>query len=69
MNAIQYINACCAVKKVSQAEIARRLGQSPQNFNKKMVKETIRADELFQIAEALGATVKFIDNETGEQII
>lgn len=66
MNAIQYINACCAVKRISQATVARALGQTPQNFNKKMIKETILADELFQIADHLGASVEFISNTTGE---
>ena len=69
MTPIQYINACCAVKKVSQAALARGLRQSPQNLNKKFVNGTIRADEMFQIADLLGASVRFIDKETGKAII
>lgn len=69
MTASQYIGACRAIKKVSQAQLARALGQSPQNLGKKIISNTLRADELFEIAEALGATVKFIDKETGKPII
>jgi len=39
---------------ISVAELARRIGQTPQNFNKKLKRETITLDELITIANVLG---------------
>ena len=38
---------------ISVAELARRIGQTPQNFNKKLKRETVTLDELKAIADAL----------------
>lgn len=40
---------------VSQAELARTLGTSPANLNKKVNRNTLTKEDLEQIAEALGA--------------
>ena len=40
--------------KISLAEIARRVGQSPQNLSKKMNKNTLSFDEFEQILKCLG---------------
>lgn len=37
------------------AELARRLGKSPQNFNSKMKRESFTISELEQIAETVEA--------------
>jgi transcriptional regulator with XRE-family HTH domain len=42
---------------ISISELARRLGQSPQNFGKKLKRETITLEELKTIADVLD--VKF----------
>jgi hypothetical protein len=59
------------VKKgnIAEAELARRLGQSPSNFNGKMMRDNFSEKELREIAEVLGCGVKisFVDNETGEE--
>ena len=34
--------------------MARRIGQTPQNFNKKLKRETVSTEELMEIAEVLG---------------
>lgn len=39
---------------VSEAELARRLGKTPQSFNGKMKRETFTIRELEEIASALG---------------
>jgi len=39
---------------ISQAELARRLGQSPQGFSAKMKRESFTVEELTQIADAAG---------------
>lgn len=41
-------------KGISVAELARRIGQTPQNFNKKLKRETVSTEELMEIAEILG---------------
>lgn len=51
------------------AELARRLGQTPQNFTKKLKRETVSTEELMSIGDLLG--VKFEQSytlENGEKI-
>ena len=51
------------------AELARRLGQTPQNFSKKLKRETVSTEELMSIGDLLG--VKFEQSyilENGEKI-
>lgn len=43
---------------ISQAELARRLEQTPANFNNKMQKANFRISELEDIAGALGYECK-----------
>lgn len=68
----EYINLC-RVKRgnISEAELARRTGQTPQNLNNKYKRNTFKISELEKVADALDADLKiqFIDRETGEAII
>lgn len=68
----EYINLC-RVKKgnMTEAELARRTGQTPQNMNNKYKRNTFKISELQKVAEAMDAELKisFIDKETGEAII
>ena len=68
----EYINLC-RVKKgnISEAELARRTGQTPQNMKSKYKRNTFKISELEKVAEALGAELKiqFIDTSTNEPII
>ena len=68
----EYINLC-RVKRgnISEAELARRTGQTPQNMNNKYKRNTFKISELEKIAEAFNAdlNISFIDKETGEPII
>ena len=43
------IRELCDKKHISLAELCRRIGQTPQNFNKKLQ----RGEEMVKIAEAL----------------
>ena len=56
---------------MSEAELARRTGQTPQNMNNKYKRNTFKISELEKVAEALGADwrISFVDKETGEPII
>lgn len=69
MTTSELIKKLCEVKNISLSELARRLGQSPQNFGKKLKRETVTLEELTQIAELTG--VSFEQNfvlENGDRI-
>lgn len=72
MDVREYINLC-RVKKgnMSEAELARRTGQTPQNMNNKYKRNTFKVSELEKIAEAFDAVlnIQFIDKNTGKPII
>lgn len=53
------INMALAYVGMSQAALARKIGQSPSNFNQKLKRESFTTKELEQIAEALGAKYVF----------
>lgn len=55
----QKINMAVAHKKISQAELARQMGESPANFNLKVKRETLKQRDLDKIAAILGATYRF----------
>ena len=61
MDIKQKITILAAYKGVTQAEVAKMIGMTPQNLNQKIKRETLSAEELEKIAEALGAkyTVAF----------
>lgn len=53
MTTSDMIRELCEKKNISLAELARRIGQSPQNFNKKLKRETVSLDEMMKIAKTL----------------
>lgn len=55
---------------ISEAELARRLGISPQNLNNKMKRDHFTEKDLSEIAAALDCTfsVSFKLNDTGEEV-
>ena len=55
MNTSEMITKLCEEKNVSLSELARRIGQTPQNLGKKLKRDTVTLDELMQIADALDA--------------
>ncbi len=68
----EYIRLCCVKRgNISDAELARRTGQTPQNLNNKYRRKTFKISELEKVAEALGAElrIEFIDKETGKPIM
>lgn len=48
------IRELCEKQNISLAELCRRIGQTPQNFNKKLKRGTVSFEEMMKIAEALG---------------
>ncbi len=69
MTIAEQIKVLCVRCGVSEAELARRLGKSPQSFNSKMKRETFTVSDLNEIASVLGVTFKrnfILDN--GEEV-
>ena len=56
MTTSEQIRVLCVWTGVSLSELARRINQTPQNFNAKLKRNTITQDELNQIAKALDVT-------------
>ena len=53
MTTSDMIRELCEKKNISLAELARRIGQSPQNFNKKLKRGTVSFEEMTEIDKAL----------------
>ena len=53
MTASDMIRQLCEKKDISLAELCRRIGQTPQNFNKKLKRNTVSFEEMMLIAEVL----------------
>lgn len=53
MKTSDMIRLLCEQMNISVSELARRLGQSPQNFGKKLKRETITLEELKAIADVM----------------
>jgi transcriptional regulator with XRE-family HTH domain len=49
----QKLNMALSYKGISQSELARRIGTTPQNLNQKIKRNTLTKEELEQIATAL----------------
>ncbi|HIS61499.1 MAG TPA: helix-turn-helix transcriptional regulator [Candidatus Scybalomonas excrementigallinarum] len=47
------IRELCDRMDISLAELCRRIGQTPQNFNKKLQRGTVSSEEIVQIAKVL----------------
>lgn len=56
MTAKQIVEMGCAYCKITNSELARRLGWSPQLLNKRLNTGKFAVDEWEMIAKALGAT-------------
>lgn len=54
MTTSDMIRTLCEKQNISLAEVSRRIGQTPQNFNKKLKQGTVSLEEMMEIAEVLG---------------
>lgn len=52
----QKINMALAYRGMSQAELARKIGTTPSNLNKKVKRDTLTKEEMEKIARALGGS-------------
>lgn len=53
MTTADIIRELCDRMNISLAELCRRIGQTLQNFNKKLQRGTVSFEEMAKIAEAL----------------
>ena len=69
MTTSEQIKMLCIRTGVSLSELARRIGQTPQNFSAKLKRNTVTQEELNTIAEVLDAKYEhyFIMNN-GEKV-
>ena len=58
MTISEQIKVLCVRCNMSEAELARRLGKSPQSFNAKMKRGSFTIDDLNEIAEGVGVEFK-----------
>ena len=58
MTISEQVKVLCVRCKVSEAELARRLGRSPQSLNAKLKRGTMTIEELEEIASVLGVEFK-----------
>lgn len=53
MTTSDMIRQLCEKRNISLAELCRRIGQTPQNFNKKLKRNTVSFEEMIVIAQTL----------------
>ena len=53
MTTSDMIRELCDRMDISLAELCRRIGQTPQNLNKKLQRGTVSSEEMAKIAEVL----------------
>ena len=56
MSISEQIKVLCVRSNISMAELARRIGISPQSFSAKMKRESFTIADLEIISDAVGAT-------------
>lgn len=59
-----------ANRKCSKSELARRVGDSPQNLGLKLKRDTLKNEDLQKIFDALevNAEITYSDKKTGKEI-
>lgn len=69
MTISEQIKVLCVRSNISVAELARRLGKSPQAFNAKLKRESFTIEELEVIADAVNAKfMRSFELSSGDQI-
>lgn len=69
MTITEQIKVLCVRQNISVAELARRLGKSPQSFNSKLKRESFSIAELDRIAMVTGSSFeRYFILSDGERI-
>ena len=65
------INAITGIKRISRAEISRRLGESPANLGQKLNRDYLSDSMMKDICEVMNVKVSLVytDMETGQTIL
>lgn len=56
MTISEQIKVLCVRSNISVAELARRMGTTPQNFNSKLKRESFTISDLEYLAETIGCS-------------
>lgn len=64
MTAAEMVRKLCEKENISISELARRIGYTPQNLNKKLQRNTLTLGEMQMIAEAVNATYTYFQEFT-----
>lgn len=64
----EIIEDALARKGRSQRWLAGQIGAAPQNFNRKLVRNTLSAQELIAAAAALGCRVALLEDTSGNEL-
>jgi transcriptional regulator with XRE-family HTH domain len=56
MKTSEQVKVLCVRTGITLAELARRINQTPQNFNAKLKRNTLSVEELTEIATVLNAS-------------
>lgn len=59
MTTAEMVRKLCEKENISISELARRIGYTPQNLNKKLQRDTLTTDEMQAIAGAVSATYTY----------
>lgn len=69
MTTSEQIRVLCVRSGISLSELARRIDQTPQNFNAKLKRNTLTQEEIQQIAQVLNARFEqYFLLENGEKV-
>ena len=68
MTRSELIKIICQKNNISLSELARKIGQTPQNFNKKILRNTVSDEELSEILVGLNVLyeqkLEFLDGSS-----
>ena len=70
MSFVEDLKILAVKRNISLSELARRLGESPQNYNIKFKRNSIKDIDLKEACKALDCTVEVVyrDKKTGEEV-
>lgn len=70
MSFVEDLKILAVKRNISLSELARRLGESPQNYNIKFKRNSIKDIDLKEACKVLDCTVEVVyrDKKTGEEV-
>ncbi len=65
MKAVDALTVALRATNTTQAEAAARVGWVPQQLSSRITRNSLKADEFFEVLEAIGVEVVLVDKSTG----